>query len=117
MACIVPASAPASADSSACTHNWSGPQVCVRLEGRNGWNSVTAIWANPPKSVKKRAVRLTLDGHQLGGSQTARRVGGTISYKWSGFEQGTGIKVCIHFTGIDRVACEETKYIGDRASF
>ncbi|MEU5483474.1 hypothetical protein [Streptomyces mirabilis] len=78
---------------------------------------MTAIWANPPKSVKKRAVRLTLDGHQLGGSQTARRVGGTISYKWSGFEQGTGIKVCIHFTGIDRVACEETKYIGDRASF
>lgn len=116
LACIVPAAAPAAADTSSCTHHWSGPQVCVRLEGRNGWNSVTGFWANPPRSATTRTVRLTLNGRQLGGAETARRKGGTISYEWSGFEQGTGVKVCVTFTGINRVACDTTKYIGNRAS-
>jgi hypothetical protein len=116
LACIVPAAAPAAADTSSCTHHWSGPQVCVRLEGRNGWNAVTGFWANPPRSATTRTVRLTLNGRQLGGTETARRRGSTISYTWSGFEQGTNVKVCVTFTGINRVACDTTKYIGNRAS-
>lgn len=91
--------------------------MCIRLEGRNESNSVTAIWTNPPKSAKTRKVRLTLDGEQFGRPQTARRVGKTLSYKWTRFEQGTDVKVCVRFSGIDRVACEKTKYIGNRASW
>ncbi|MGA4960550.1 hypothetical protein, partial [Streptomyces lavendulocolor] len=104
-------------DTSACTHHWSGPQVCIRMEGRNGWNTVTAIWTNPPKSVKKRTVWLTQDGDRVGKAQTARRKGKTLSYTWSGFEQGTDATMCVRFQGINRMACDKTKYVGDRASF
>ncbi|WP_406011170.1 hypothetical protein OG440_37310 [Streptomyces sp. NBC_00637] len=116
LALVVPSAAPAAADSSACTHHFSGPQVCVRLEGRNGWNSVTAIWTNPPQGVRKRGVRLTLNGHQLGSVQTARRVGRTLSFTWSAMDTETDTKVCVRFARIDRVACDKTKYIGDRTS-
>ncbi|MGW1988013.1 hypothetical protein ACWCPJ_37165 [Streptomyces collinus] len=109
--------APATADTSACTHHWSGPQVCIRLEGRNHWNSVTGIWVNPPRSIKTRKIRLSLNGHQFGFAQTAQRVGATLSYHWSGFDTGTDTKVCVRFEGIGRVACDTTKYIGSRASF
>ncbi|MFE3688178.1 hypothetical protein ACFXPM_33785 [Streptomyces sp. NPDC059095] len=115
LACIIPLATPAAADSSACTHHWTGPQVCIRLEGRNHWNSVTGIWTNPPKTARQRDVTLTLNGWRLGSAQTARRVGGTLSYHWSGFDTGTDTKICVHFTGISRVACATTKYIGDRA--
>ncbi|MEU0074086.1 hypothetical protein ABZ027_31795 [Streptomyces sp. NPDC006332] len=117
LGCIVPAATPAAADTSSCTHHWSGPQVCIRMKGRNGWNSVTAIWANPPKSAKTRKVWLTQDGNRLGNTQTARRKGETISYTWSSFQQGTDVKMCVHFKGISRVACDTTKYIGDRESW
>ncbi|MGA4960343.1 hypothetical protein [Streptomyces lavendulocolor] len=117
LACVIPSATPAAADTSACTHHWSGPQVCIRMEGRNGWNTVTAIWTNPPKSVKKRTVWLTQDGDRVGKAQTARRKGKTLSYTWSGFEQGTDATMCVRFKGINRVACDKTKYIGDRASF
>ncbi|MEU2380341.1 hypothetical protein [Streptomyces misionensis] len=116
LACIVPAATPAAADTSSCTHHWSGPQVCIRMEGRNGWNTVTAIWTNPPKSARTRTVWLTQDGRRVGRAQTARRQGGTLSYTWPGFEQGTGAKLCVRFKGISRVACDMTKYIGNRTS-
>ncbi|MYV47801.1 hypothetical protein [Streptomyces sp. SID2888] len=116
LAVVVPSAAPAAADSSACTHHWSGPQVCIRLEGRNGWNSVTGIWVNPPTQVKTRTVRLFLDGHQLNSAQTARRVGTTLSYHWQAFDTGTDVKVCVRFKEITRVACDKTKYIGNRTS-
>ncbi|MEU3735219.1 hypothetical protein AB0E81_38425 [Streptomyces sp. NPDC033538] len=115
LACIVPTATPAAADTSACTHHWSGPQVCIRMEGRNGWNSVTAIWTNPPKSAKTRTVWLTQDGDLVGSKHTARRKGKTISYTWSSFQQGTDAKMCVHFKDINRVACDKTKYIGNRA--
>ncbi|WP_331718697.1 hypothetical protein [Streptomyces sp. NBC_00212] len=116
LACVIPAAAPAAADGSACTHHWSGPQVCVRLEGRNHWNAVTAIWVNPPRSERSRPVRLTLHGRQLGPVETARRVGSTLSYSWSAFDTGTDTKVCVQFVGISRVACDTTRYIGTRAA-
>ncbi|MFV5995857.1 hypothetical protein ACNPQM_26395 [Streptomyces sp. NPDC056231] len=116
LALVIPSAAPAAADTSACTHHWSGPQVCIRLEGRNEWNSVTGVWVNPPKRVHARNVRLFLDGNQFGSAQTARRVGRTLSYHWSGFDTGTDVKVCVRFEGIGRVACDKTKYIGNRAS-
>ncbi|MET8218086.1 hypothetical protein [Streptomyces hirsutus] len=117
LACIVPAATQAAADTSSCTHHWSGPQVCIRMEGRNDWNSVTAIWTNPPKSVTKRTMWLTQDGSRVGSKKTARRKGKTLSYTWSSFQQGTDAKMCVHFKGISRVACDKTKYIGDRESW
>ncbi|MDQ0988790.1 hypothetical protein QFZ74_000018 [Streptomyces sp. V3I7] len=78
---------------------------------------MTAIWSNPPKKAKTRSVRVTLDGDQLGSAQTARRVGKTISYRWSAFDTGTDTKVCVKFAGINRVACETTRYIGNRQQF
>ncbi|WP_159046319.1 hypothetical protein [Streptomyces sp. MMG1121] len=112
MTCVLPAAGPAAASTSACTHHWSGPQVCIRLDGRNEWNRVTAIWANPPGSAKTRNVWLTLDGKRLGRAETARRVGKTLSYTWSAFDTGTDTKVCVQFAKINRVACDTTKYSG-----
>ncbi|MFC9282803.1 hypothetical protein [Streptomyces collinus] len=77
---------------------------------------MTAIWVNPPGRITTRKVRLFLNGHQLGLAQTARRVGKTISYHWTGFDTGTDTKVCVRFEEIGRVACDTTKYIGNRAS-
>jgi hypothetical protein len=113
----LPMAAPAAADSSSCTHSFSGPQICIRLEGRNGWNNVAAIWTNPSRGTRHRPVWVTVNGRQYGPKERATRVGGTLSYRWSGWEQGTDAKICIRFARIDRVACEHTKYTGDRANF
>ncbi|KUF17370.1 hypothetical protein AT728_16345 [Streptomyces silvensis] len=111
-ASLVPSAGPAAADSSACTHHWSGPQICIRLEGRNQWNSVTGIWTNPPKRIKKRTVTLYLSGRRFN-SATARRVGKTLSYTWSHFNLGpTGTKACVKFAGSKRMACQTTSYSG-----
>ncbi|MEU1660670.1 hypothetical protein ABZ527_31800 [Streptomyces griseofuscus] len=84
------------------------------MQGRNGWNSITAIWVNPPASVKRRSVRLLLAGAQFGPAHTARRVGHTVSHTWPAFEQDTDVKVCVRFAGVNRVACDRTMYIGSR---
>lgn len=68
----------AAADSSACTHHFSGPQVCIRLDGKDSWNSVTGIWTNPPKRVKSRVVTLYWDGKRFD-TATAKRVGKSLS--------------------------------------
>lgn len=94
---VVSTAAPASADSSSCTHHWSGPQVCIRLEGRNSWNSVTAIWVNPPKSVRARTVRLFMNGRQFADAQKAVRVGKTVSFTWSSMDTSTDTKLCVRF--------------------
>ncbi|WP_428949850.1 hypothetical protein [Streptomyces sp. cg35] len=111
-ASVITTASPAAADSSACTHHFSGPQVCIRLVGHNGGNSATGFWSNPPKSVKSRAVYLTLNGHNYGSPSTAKRVGKTISYTWSSFDMDTDTKVCVRFKGINRIACQATKYKG-----
>lgn len=102
---------PAAADASSCTHHFSGPQICIRLEGKNAWNSVTGFWTNPPAHLKKRKVHLYLDGKHFNTS-TARRVGDTLSYTWSNFQTGTDKKICVRFKGSERMACETTKYSG-----
>lgn len=106
-AIILPTSAPAAADASACTHHFSGPQVCIRLEGSGAWNSVTAIWNNPPSNVKRRQVHMYIDG-RLDETETAKRVGDTLSYTWSTFQTDTSTKICVRFKGSQRTACETT---------
>ncbi|MGW0315393.1 hypothetical protein [Streptomyces flavidovirens] len=113
---VMTTAGPAAADSSACTHHFSGPQICIRLDGKDSWNSVTGIWANPPKRVKSRAVTLHWDGKRFD-TATAKRVGKSLSYTWSNLQTGTDTKLCVKFKGSNRMACEKTKYIGGRAQF
>lgn len=105
---------PAAADTSACTHHFWGSQVCIRLMGRNHLNSVTAIWTNPSRGTRKRKVTLFMNGRRYSTAQ-AHRVGSTLSHTWSTFDTGTDTKLCVKFEGISRMACETTRYIGNRA--
>lgn len=105
--------APAAADTSACTHHFWGPQVFIRLKGRNHLNSVTAIWTNPSRGTKRKKVTLFVNGKRFSTAQ-AHRVGGTLSHTWGTFDTGTDTKLCVKFDGISRMACETTRYIGDR---
>ena len=111
LTCVIAAAAPAAASTSACTHHWSGPQVCIRLTGHNEWNSVTAIWTNPGKA-RSRTVQLYSNGHRLFRPEQAHRVGTTISYTWSAFDTGTRTRLCVRFADIARTACESTTYSG-----
>lgn len=106
---------PATADSSACTHHWSGPHICIRLKGHNGWNSAIGIWVNPPARVKARTVSLYGKGN-LFDTAVAKRVGRTLSHTWSSMQTGTDTRLCVQFKGSKRMACETTRYTGDRQS-
>ncbi|MBP0460271.1 hypothetical protein [Streptomyces montanisoli] len=99
--------APAAADSSACTHDFSGPQICIRLDGQGATNAVTGIWTNPPSGVSSRTVSLTFDG-RLVSTATATRSGKALTYTWPSRYTGSGTKVCVTFRGSARSACQTT---------
>ncbi|MFD7119762.1 hypothetical protein ACFWAA_22405 [Streptomyces sp. NPDC059922] len=99
---------PAAADSSACTHHFSGPQVCIRLEGQGGRNAVTAIWTNPPREVTSRTVSLFRDG-QLVDTATATRSGKALTHGWPAEDTGSDTELCVKFRGSQRMACQTTR--------
>jgi hypothetical protein len=99
--------APAAADSSACTHDFSGPQICVRLDGRGATNAVTGIWTNPPAGTTSRAVSLYLGG-RLVATATATRAGKALLHTWPSRNIGNRTKVCVKFRGSARQACQRT---------
>ncbi|MFF4602858.1 hypothetical protein ACFY12_08925 [Streptomyces sp. NPDC001339] len=76
-------------------------------------HSVTAIWTNPSRGTMHRKVRLFMNDQRLHTAQ-ARRVGSTLSHTWNTFDTGTDTKLCVKFA-ISQMACETTRYIGDRA--
>lgn len=86
---------PAAGSSSACSHDWHGAQVCVRLDGANGWNPVTEIWTNPPAGVRARGMYLYWNGQRFGDPVTARRVGRTLSCTWQNLQSGTDTELCV----------------------
>ncbi|MEV8395636.1 MULTISPECIES: hypothetical protein [unclassified Streptomyces] len=102
------ATTPAAADSSACTHHFSGPQICIRLEGQGGRNAVTGIWTNPPREVTSRAVSLFRNG-QLIDTATATRSGKALTYTWPAEDAGTDTELCVKFRGSKRMACQTTR--------
>lgn len=112
---VVSTAESAAADSSACTHHFSGPQICIRLEGRNSWNTVIGFWVNPPKKMKSRPVSLYWNGKHFNTSR-ATRVGKTLSHKWSSLQTGTNTKLCVKFKGSQRMACQHTRWVGNRVS-
>ncbi|MCQ8775048.1 hypothetical protein [Streptomyces telluris] len=89
---------PASASSSACSHDRAGAQACSRLDGPNEWNAVTRIWTNPPASEKTRTMCLYWNGKRFS-TVTARRVGKPLSYTWSSMNTGTDTTLCIKIKG------------------
>ncbi|MEW2549122.1 hypothetical protein AB0910_25705, partial [Streptomyces sp. NPDC047002] len=89
------------------THDFSGPQVCIRLEGRGATNSVTGIWTNPPDSLAARAVSLFLDGRFVS-TATATRSGRALTHTWPSGDLGSGTRVCVTFQGSARSACQTT---------
>ncbi|MFE4537378.1 hypothetical protein ACFRKB_20200 [Streptomyces scopuliridis] len=99
---------PAAADSSACTHHFSGPQICIRLEGQGGRNAVTGIWTNPPRDVTSRAVSLYRNG-QLIDTATATRSGKALTHSWPAEDAGTDTELCVKFRGSQRMACQTTR--------
>ncbi|WP_326613228.1 hypothetical protein OIE62_05970 [Streptomyces scopuliridis] len=99
---------PAAADSSACTHHFSGPQICIRLEGQGGRNAVTGIWTNPPRHVTSRAVSLYRNG-QLIDTATATRSGKALTHSWPAEDAGTDTELCVKFRGSQRMACQTTR--------
>ncbi|WP_406482552.1 hypothetical protein [Streptomyces sp. NBC_01615] len=56
-----------------------------------------------------------MNGHHFD-TATATRVGKTLSYRWAGMDTGTDTELCVRFKGSQRMACDTTKYIGNRAS-
>ncbi|RYJ22658.1 hypothetical protein CU044_5826 [Streptomyces sp. L-9-10] len=100
--------APAAADSSACTHHFSGPQICIRLEGQGGRNAVTGIWTNPPRAVTSRTVFLFRNG-ELIDRATAIRSGKALTHSWPAQDAGTDTELCVKFRGSQRMACQTTR--------
>ncbi|MFD5030666.1 hypothetical protein ACFWM0_09635 [Streptomyces sp. NPDC058405] len=98
---------PATADSTACTHHFSGPQICVRLDGHGGRNAVTAIWTNPPARVVSRAVSLFRNGTRVD-TALATRSGKALTHTWPSGDTGTGTELCVRFRGSKRMACQTT---------
>ncbi|MFJ2647293.1 hypothetical protein ACIO1C_11265 [Streptomyces sp. NPDC087420] len=99
---------PAAADSSACTHHFSGPQICVRLDGRGATNAVTGIWTNPPANLASREVSLYRNG-RLADTATATRSGKALMYTWPTHDTGTDTELCVKFRGSQRTACQTTR--------
>ncbi|MFE2031879.1 hypothetical protein [Streptomyces scopuliridis] len=99
---------PAAADSNACTHHFSGPQICIRLEGQGGRNAVTGIWTNPPRDVTSRTVSLFRNG-QLIDTATATRSGKALTHSWPAADAGTDTELCVKFRGSRRMACQTTR--------
>ncbi|MFI5757177.1 hypothetical protein [Streptomyces sp. NPDC051569] len=99
---------PAMADSSACTHHFSGPQICVRLDGQGGRNAVTGIWTNPPADLGSREVSLFRNG-QLVDTATATRSDRALTHTWPATDTGTDTELCVKFQGSRRTACQTTR--------
>ncbi|MEW1749488.1 hypothetical protein ACIQU1_06605 [Streptomyces angustmyceticus] len=96
----------AHAAASSCTHDWSGPQICISADGRNGTANpghVTASWTNPSKSRKSATVYLYQpDGYSY--SFKAKRSGGQIVGHTVPGIQSDG-NLCVRFKGSSHRAC------------
>ncbi|MFC9240211.1 hypothetical protein ACFTZK_27725 [Streptomyces decoyicus] len=98
----------AHAAASGCTHNWSGPQICIATTGESGSTypgTITATWTNLPASRSKATAYITnwyAGTHKM----TAKRHGDEIKASWT--PQGNPFadgKLCARFKGSSVKAC------------
>ncbi|UQA91389.1 hypothetical protein [Streptomyces halobius] len=98
----------AQAAASACSHDWSGPQICITTDGDSGSENpghVTTAWTNPPKSRKTATVYITQpDGFTY--KIKAKRSGGQIIGHTVPGAQRNG-KLCARYKGSSHTACVE----------
>ncbi|MFD5786741.1 hypothetical protein ACFWH1_08900 [Streptomyces sp. NPDC127037] len=98
---------PAQAAASACTHHFSGPQICISTDGEPGSANpghVTTAWTNPPKNRRTATVhikepdgfRYTVKAHRVRGQLVASFAPGRL------MEDG---KLCARYAGSSRMAC------------
>ncbi|MFJ9408807.1 hypothetical protein [Streptomyces sp. NPDC101393] len=97
----------ANAAASACSHNWSGPQVCIAISGPDGSSypgTITATWTNPPKSRHKATAYISTYAASV--KVTAKRSGDAIkgSYNSYGTNFSNGA-LCARFKGSSVKAC------------
>ncbi|MEU3987986.1 hypothetical protein OG301_20565 [Streptomyces platensis] len=100
----------AHAAASSCTHDWSGPQICIETDGRDGTpqpGTVTATWTNPPKSRQSATVYLTTTDGGSSYSFKAKRSGGQIVGHTAPGLQPSGSTLCVRFKGSSHKACLE----------
>lgn len=106
---ITAAAVPAQAAASACTHHWSGPQICISTTGEGGSvnpGRVTAAWTNPPRGTKSARVRFVLpDGFTYTLTAHRSRRGQLVVSDHPGM-QPTG-RLCVRFEVSSRRACVE----------
>lgn len=105
----VAATPAAHAAASSCTHDWSGPQICIKADGRDGTpnpGTVTASWTNPSKSRKSATVYLS-NSEGTSYSFKAKRSGGQIVGHTVPGLQPSGSTLCVRFEGSSHKACLE----------
>ncbi|GAA3015335.1 hypothetical protein [Streptomyces fulvorobeus] len=99
--------APAQAAASACTHHFSGPQVCISTTGESGSanpGKVWTSWTNPPRDRTRATVHITEpDGFTY--TITARRRGGQLIASTIPGDLLDDGKLCARYQGSRRTAC------------
>lgn len=97
---------PAHAAASACTHHFSGPQVCISTDGDAGSENpgrVTTAWTNPPRGKRTATVHITEPGG-MRYTLTARRSRGQLIASFTPGALRDG-KLCARYQGSSRTAC------------
>lgn len=98
---------PAQAAASACTHHWSGPQICISTTGESGSPNpgrVSTAWTNPPAKRKTATVHITEPGG-LSYTKTARRSKGQLIASFWPYRSMSDGKLCARYDGSSRTAC------------
>ncbi|MEU3565422.1 hypothetical protein [Kitasatospora sp. NPDC006786] len=113
-----PTSAPASAStrsSDACTHNWSGPKVCISIVGHDHFaRSLRAVWKNPPGDVRqsRAIVHEGPEQREVHVRVMGRRSGDEVVAEWRDLELADG-RVCVSFADTAGVwACQDSYATG-----
>ncbi|WP_285574066.1 hypothetical protein [Streptomyces sp. RTGN2] len=97
---------PAHAAASACTHHFSGPQICISTNGEGGSANpgrVTTAWTNPPRDRTRATVHITEPGGFSYTLTARRRNGQLIASTVPGLLHDG--KLCARYKGSSRTAC------------
>ncbi len=98
---------PAVAAASACTHHFSGPQICISTTGDSGSpnpGKVWTSWTNPPRNRTQATVHIT-EPDGLTYTVTARRRDGELVASTVPGRMMKDGKLCARYEGSSRTAC------------
>ncbi|MEV8100464.1 hypothetical protein [Kitasatospora sp. NPDC085879] len=109
-----PAAASGRRSSDARTHNWSGPKICIAIDGHDNFGRrLTVTWTNPGST--KRATALLHEGDrqaEVHQRTTATAHGWKITAEWTDIRVARG-RLCGSFTDTPNVwACTDIHTAG-----